>query len=609
MATPADPPTANATTVDKRQPWITWNFPGRPAGDVRNAVKNWYKNHGMKTDPHDPPSTHGGKSIVTASVIKNTTTLPKPIGTSELLTEIRDRLHRKRSAGPSQLWAAAHEDAVGKELAEEQLKEALDDEQKKHWPEVAEKAKSPGASEGATHDIFVKQLAVQQDIYNFLIELVGTEAGQIGQACFSLRGSYKSHDGSIEYFDLGIGLTPEGICYTDYHGGFSREEDERWRSFCKEALVQLLPSFNTQGDEMPQLPCWDKSWKADDAKPVLQAFVIAHWAYAHRHAQVSLPRDIPWNDLNNPKYGLDQRWVDEGICDLPSLEGLDLMALYGRVMRAQKSSRPFAFALSPTQPADPGSPPTLTVDLIAEPSEELADRQTTPPQDVGTSPSTAPTALVSEPTSDVVDSVSQDNDKSAASGSDASTSRLEKSSSVPNPAITDTSESPLDTIHSSADRNTSRTAQNPSSPAVATTGLSRSSTVVRGSSTAILPPSPPPPSSAFTATLPAAASAPAPSAVAKTQRTKNKPKVADESASSAPELPQQPSPRRTCTNPKPVAASGTNVKQTRVVKKGKGWETVVYEDEASSAGVGEKRKADEEAEQAQPTKKRRGGRR
>ncbi|OJT11266.1 hypothetical protein TRAPUB_12219 [Trametes pubescens] len=312
-----------------------WDFTGYPAEDVRNAVRNWFRNHKKRFDEAG-----------------------EPIATNRRAKKTHPLLARMRSRAPaaSALWAKANPKDVDDELEDSddigerqkvvaRLFSSLPMEEKDIWRWQAQEAKEERTSN--PDQCFINQTDIADVLADVMQELNGYGSEQIGAAVFHLQFAVRDIDGKIESKEFTCGHMVDELPFMEFEGGTPQSESDRWARF----IDLSLPSnpqrrdtrlkYSTAG--RPLLPQWNDDWNKTQAADVLKTFLNASWSYAHAGKQLQ-PLDFTAINKEPGRY-LPTLWQDLHLECPTDLKMAGLVRLHERIYDAQDGEQAFTFLL------------------------------------------------------------------------------------------------------------------------------------------------------------------------------------------------------------------------------------------------------------------------
>ncbi|KAI0359021.1 hypothetical protein OH77DRAFT_1128120 [Trametes cingulata] len=332
----------------------TFTFPKHNAGDVREAVKTWFRNQRSAMSRGDiqvpgeqkskgskpAPAHHDARRQVKAESGQDLARFMKPI--------------KGRATAASHLWARANADVVndklkGSSIGERQrvvadLFKNLPKTERDEW-----KAKAKLAQEEAENNpdqCFENQHYFCGLVGRLLNQFVGFGPEGVGAVIMDLRIAMREQDGSIRLANLTIGKPDGHPAYNEFEGGADVNEQARWDRFVDSALPQNPlrrdPRLLYDDDGTPSLPNMDSTWTQNDLATTLSAYYRAIWA--HGQSNKGATPALDWDAIKtSPSVYLESAWVAKGVADPATLDYVGVVIAYSNILAAQVENQPFRF--------------------------------------------------------------------------------------------------------------------------------------------------------------------------------------------------------------------------------------------------------------------------
>ncbi|KAL1938137.1 hypothetical protein VTO73DRAFT_11966 [Trametes versicolor] len=331
-----------------------FSFAGETDGDMETRIHTFFKNrlqqrHKAAREGQQPETPTNETGV---NVKHEETGVSSKMDLAPLLKSLK-----ARAPSASNLWAAEHKDLVerrreelggsigARQQAKAELFRALTTQEQAQWAAKAQEAKDQRLS---NPDAYLEN---QEGFPNLLAEhlrrFVGFEPNQIGAAVMHLRLAYRNAAGIIERDQFTIRLDDDITPFSDFEGGPSESEVDRWTRYVDIALPpnpsRQDPRLEYDSSGRPLLPEYDAAWNMVQAAEVLDAWFRAVWSYVNPDGDGS---SLNWGALRT--VYIPSIWRDAGIKEPSSVPLHLLPALYVRLYEAQDMSEAFKWQ----KPAD-----------------------------------------------------------------------------------------------------------------------------------------------------------------------------------------------------------------------------------------------------------------
>ncbi|KAJ2991227.1 hypothetical protein NUW54_g8254 [Trametes sanguinea] len=320
----------------------TWRYP-QTDGDVRKAVKVWFKNTAQAhrraqkqpsegaQGPGEPVAQQGpGHQLDVAPLLK---------------------VVKGRARSASSLWAEAHPEEVepqtrGKNIGErqrviKQLFESLPADEQATW---RQKARDHRTSSRSNPDAcFDNQRDFSRILGTILYQFPGFNYDQIGAAIIHVNLAMRDIHGDVIREQLTVGIPEDQPSFAEFEGGPTTQEQDRWRRYIAAALpsnpIRRDSRLEYAPDGRPLLRDFDNAWNRDQLACVLEAYLSAMWAFAGH------PGRPDWEAIRRtPADYLPDSWISRCRFNEPSQLGLlELVLMYDALRKGEGSPAPFEF--------------------------------------------------------------------------------------------------------------------------------------------------------------------------------------------------------------------------------------------------------------------------
>ncbi|KAH9853112.1 hypothetical protein C2E23DRAFT_885096 [Lenzites betulinus] len=319
-------------------------FDHHNSGDVRKAVRVWFRNAQRRAPPLIDPAPAGPAGSTRDE-------LPSHV-TSQVVKELQNVI-KGRPTSAAALWAKENDAAVrgmmeGTGIGERQraMKQgfgALPDSEQQAW---RERAKAEAAQADADpNKCFDNQRIFTQLLAKVLDQFPGFGPENFGSLVIYTRIAMRDREGIVTRDELTVGASPDVECpsFAAFEGGAHLAERDRWERF----LSQALPNNPLRGDPRlicmengkPMLPQVNNAWVRDDVVAVLDSYFRLVWAQSR-----SSEKPLNWDDINaEPERYVSSPWQDLGATNPNTYNLLDLILLYSKLLQAQQRGTPFEF--------------------------------------------------------------------------------------------------------------------------------------------------------------------------------------------------------------------------------------------------------------------------